>query len=220
MKKWLWKFVPYVVAVVGGIAIFVIAEDLIEGEGLTSLTMGIASGLVSIPLVFIFFNLVHTISDKRIKHEIIQETSDEINRVVYDIFLEIRLLIQDKAKLTTGRMDDILSLRAAEFKDKIKPSEANVVNFEKLGRKLLNIVFRLHIADVFSRDQIETLFMLSRDIGILSREIRRQAHRPKSRQDKEEMAIDIETILDEIAAWIEKGKADALINDTVFTFKR
>lgn len=69
MQKFYLRILPYIISTIVGILIF-IGINYIENPDWKDLTLNISAGLISIPLIFIFYELIKELSEKKIKNKI------------------------------------------------------------------------------------------------------------------------------------------------------
>ena len=81
MKKFFIKILPFLVAFASGIFLYILTDKFIGDTGLNNLLINIASGLVSIPLVFIFYDGINQITSRNLHNSVFESVTVEINKL-------------------------------------------------------------------------------------------------------------------------------------------
>ena len=95
MKKFLLRILPYLISIFIGLVIFFIVQKIeYDNENISNLLINISSDLLSIPFVFISYEVISRICNKDLKNALFKSTSFEINSIIFNIVNDMRFLVE------------------------------------------------------------------------------------------------------------------------------
>lgn len=207
MKTLYLQILPFIVCLFAGILIFFIEENILVNEGLSSLAMGIASGLIGIPLIFICYEIFKDFSQRRIRSAITNHLIFEINYVIIKLLKDLKKALNFKEEFTKDTLYRFLIENKDLKNRKLSFTLEQSKNFQKYKQKILKIVYSIDKLDLFPDDVIQNILSITKELGIISLEI-------GSRYKDSALVIQnsLENLIDNLDEWIEFCELDAIIN--------
>ncbi len=172
MKALFFNLFPFVFSMAVGVSTYVVADVFIESEGLNGLMVSVASGLLSIPFVFISYELVKSACTRRLNRDILEHLDTEAKHCVIGVVKDLHLLIPPRGM----NLDEYLDLQKHQLK-KIIPTSftfdiAPLMEQKALIDRLL--VGNRHV-ELMPPDQLRALLDISRQISLLNLQLKKQA---------------------------------------------
>lgn len=215
MKKLFIKILPFLVAFFSGICLYVLTVRFIKDSGLNNLFLNVASGLVSIPLVFIFYDVINQITSRNLHNTLFESVSVEINNQLSLLIHFICELLQIMPPENLDELDDFLALENNEINQKLNLKQ---VDFEKLGiikNELTNVIHKPSSFEILTEKQISCVLNIVKEITFLMKNLNGVSE--QKMKHKKIISMNIEYILDNIMTWIENGKKEAFKNHGHFS---
>lgn len=219
MKKFFIKILPFTVAFLSGVFLYIITDKFVTNAGLNNMLINVASGLVSIPMVFIFYDIINQISSRNLHNSLFESVTSEINSKLTTLIDEIAIILKIQPPETTEMLDDFLELDNNEIAQKIEINQNNIQNLMEIKGELTNQIHHNTTFEVLSEKQISSILNIIKEINFLIKNIK-QYHSSKNKtKEKKVISLNIEYILDNLISWIESGKKDAFHNHAKFSLK-
>lgn len=215
MKAFFLKLLPYLISLLGGVVVYIIAEMHIGPEtGVYGLVTGVASGLLSIPLIFICYEGVNRICSRRLRRSLFEHLSYEINGVIIDVLGRLKAMLGVAGPLNRETMRELLGMTSEEIRSRLTLSLQHADALEKARDDLLSSVSRHTHAhsDLLTHQETETLLSLSRELGTLVREIRHQSELPEAERNLDHPSENIRRVLEVVSDWVGECEDEALLN--------
>lgn len=218
MKKLFTKILPFLVAFLSGIILYLLTDKFISDVGLNNLLINVASGLVSIPLVFIFYDVINKITSRKLHNTLFESVSVDINNQLTLLIDFICDLLQMKKPETLSELDDFLELENSEIYQKlqIKPIDEQVLR--DIKTELTNIIHKPSTFEILTEKQISSLLNIVKEITFLIKNL--NSFVDKKGKHKKIISLNIEYIIENILVWIENGKKEALRNHGRFSMSK
>lgn len=171
MKTFILRVTPYMIALLAGIGIYLYAQYVIKDEGLNNLMINVASGLVSVPLVFICYEVVNEICNRNLKKTLLSQLVFEINYYVIDIINHFKESLGITEDLNEDNLDKFLDIEKKDIKKqlKIKPEFAETLKNYK--NQITALIYKDSNMDVLPNEQIKNLLRIAKKLGIISKEL-------------------------------------------------
>lgn len=122
-KKFILKILPYFASIVVGFLFYFIGSS--HGERIKGLFINISAAFFAIPLIYLFFQLTHTFSQKKLNKEIFDYVKMQIDREVLSIINQLYKIVYSlrEANFSLPNINKFLSLNGNEIKDIISNNE-------------------------------------------------------------------------------------------------
>ena len=212
MKTFLLRILPFLISLIVGICLFSVEEYLIQHEGVSTLLMGIASGLFGIPIIFIFYETITSFSRKHIQSVITKHIIFEMNYPLISLLKELSAMLNFKEKLSGKNIHTFLAEnRDLEHKTP-NFSRMTPKKFQQYKDKILKIMYHNSKMDVLPEKVIQTLLSAAEELGVIASELEEKKKRAKIIKNS------LEALIDDLEKWIEFCELDAIINHHTFTF--
>lgn len=215
MKKLFIKILPYLVALASGIGLYIFADTSIQEVGLNNLMINVASGLVSIPLVFIFYDTINKLTSQNLHNSVFKSVTFEINNQLSLLIETLANALNAKTPETTEELEAFLELDENEVKASLK--NLNTETLETIKLNLTNIIHKQTSLEILSEPQITSILNIIKEITYL---IKNAKQTNASKNNKTHLSLNILYILDNLSSWIENGEKDAFKNHTQFNLSK
>lgn len=220
MKKLLIKILPYFVAFMTGITVYLLTEKLIKDSGLNNLLINVASGLISIPLVFIFYEVISKITSRNLHNSLFESVTFEINTHLVDLVNILCTLLNRPNLKNVQDLDDFLNLESNEISQILSLKNTQITTpLYTVKENLTTLIHKQTSFEILSEEQITSVLNIIKEISILIKNMNQQISPKQKTHLKKILAQDIERIIDNITLWIESGKKDAFQNHARFSFQ-
>ncbi len=215
MKKLFTKILPFLVAFFSGIVLYLLTDKFISDEGLNNLMINVASGLVSIPLVFIFYDVINQMTSRNLHNKLFESVSVDINNQLSLLINFLCDLLQLKKPETLSELDDFLDLENNEIYQKLTLSKVNTKPLLEIKNELTDRIHKPSSFEILSEKQISSILNIVKEITFLIKNLNVE-DKNKSKH-KKIISLNIEYIIDNLMTWIEHGKKEALHNHACFS---
>lgn len=217
MKKLFIKILPFLVAFGTGIILYVVTDKFISDEGLNNLLINVSAGLVSIPLVFIFYDVINKLTSRNLHNSLFESVTVEINSQLIDLIRLLANLIGDSEPKNMTDLDDFLELENNEIYQKLQVDNMDISSLELIKQQLVFIIHKPATFDILTEKQISSILNVIKEITFLAKNLKQDEKVKKTAKHKKIIAMNMEYILDNLTSWIESGKKDALHNHARFS---
>lgn len=217
MKRLFVQILPYFVALAAGTLIYLFGVNMVQDANLNNMIINIASGLISIPMVFICYEVVNKITSRKLHNSLFMNVTFDINGFLIQLINTVRGLLGEKDALTAQSMNAFLDLGTMEIEGMMQIDSSAAVVLENLKDKLSDIIHKDSTLEILSESQISTLLDITKNTGLLAKGIEFAAHH-KDGRSKKNLAVNIENIINGLSTWLEDGEREALENHAQFKF--
>lgn len=93
IKTFFLRLPPYLIALIIGLGLYIVADNHIEDKSLNGLVMSIAAGLLSVLLVFILYKIIKERCDKSVNESISNHLYFELNHHVINVLVYVAKLL-------------------------------------------------------------------------------------------------------------------------------
>lgn len=220
MKKLIIKILPYFVALMTGITVYLLTETLIKDSGLNNLLINIASGLISIPLVFVFYEVINKITSRNLHNSLFESVTFEINTHLVNLINILCAALNHPNLKNVQDLDDFLNLDSNDISQILSLKNTQITTpLYTVKENLTTIIHKQSSFEILSEEQIASILNIIKEISILIKNMSQQIPLKQRTHFKKLLAQDIERIIDNITLWIESGKKDAFQNHARFSFQ-
>ena len=217
MKRLFIQILPYFVALSAGIIIYLFGVDMVKDANLNNMIINIASGLISIPMVFICYEVVNKITSRKLHNSLFMNVTFDINGLLIQLINTVRGLLGEKDALTAQSMNAFLDLGSLEIEQMLQIDASKAAVLDNLKDKLNDILHKDSTLEILNEGQITTLLSVTKNTGLLAKGIELNVNH-KNFQHKKNLAINVENIINGISTWLEDGEREALENHAQFKF--
>ncbi len=217
MRKLLIKILPFFVAFLSGIILYVVTDRFITNTGLNNLLINVSAGLVSIPLVFIFYDVINKITSQKLHNSLFESVTIEINTQLIELIKELALLTGEKEPIDMDQIEDFLSLEQSDIFKSLKLDKVDIKQLENIKHQLAMEIHKPTSFDILSEKQISAILNIVKEITFLVKNIDQSNLAKKSVKHKKIIALNVEYIFINLTTWIESGKKDAFHNHGRFS---
>ena len=203
------KILPYLVAFISGIILYFLTEKLITDSGLNNLMVNIASGLVSIPMVFIFYDVINKITSRTLHNSIFESVTFEINSQLVELINFISALLQINTPSVTEELDDFLELENNEIYQKLDIKKTDIKILENIKSNLMSVIHKQSSFEILNEKQISSILNIIKETTFLIKNLNLPEKSKLTAKQKKIIALNIEYIINNLTIWIENGKKDA-----------
>lgn len=219
MKKLFIQVLPFLVSLTMGMLIYLFGVDQIKDEGLSNLVVNVASGLVSIPLVFIFYDVINKITSRDLHNTLFESITFDINTVLVDFITMLEDMLGMSHDVSSKTLEDFFDMTSTEILRKLKINKEYASKFSDLKDQLNDIIHKPSAFEILSESQIRALLSISKEMSVLSKNIESESTNGKRNAMRDRhIAQSVERISDALSVWVESGKKDALQNHAHFNF--
>ena len=217
MKMLFIKILPYLVAFISGIILYFLTEKLITDSGLNNLMVNIASGLVSIPMVFIFYDVINKITSRTLHNSIFESVTFEINSQLVELINFISVLLKINAPSVTEELDDFLELENNEIYQKLNIKKTDIKILETIKSNLISVIHKQSSFEILNEKQISSILNIIKETTFLIKNLNLPEKSKLTAKQKKIIALNIEYIINNLTIWIENGKKDAFSTHARFS---
>ena len=211
------KILPYLVAFISGIILYFLTEKLITDSGLNNLMVNIASGLVSIPMVFIFYDVINKITSRTLHNSIFESVTFEINSQLVELINFISALLQINTPSVTEELDDFLELENNEIYQKLDIKKTDIKILETIKSNLISVIHKQSSFEILNEKQISSILNIIKETTFLIKNLNLPEKSKLTAKQKKIIALNIEYIINNLTIWIENGKKDAFSTHARFS---
>ena len=217
LKNFILRLLPYVIAIIIGLIIFLIVHKIeYRDADVSNLLINISSDLLSIPFVFICYEVVNNFINRDLNNILFKSTTFDINSIIINIINDIRSNLGFKDPINKDNLEDFLLLNKENIQDYL--DNENNLNKDTLDKMLKNsdnlkeIIRRTSTIQVLTPDQIRNLLYLSKEIELSHTKLVKLADTAISDANKKFLSSVLANIIESIRNWLENFEVDAIIN--------
>lgn len=221
MKAFFLKLLPYLISILAGAIIYVVAELHIDPEiGIYSLIIGIASGLLSIPLIFICYEGINRICSQNLRKTLFHHLSFEINAIIIDILKQLKTVVQFTEPLDNDNLERLLDFTADDIRPRIYLDAHSAEQLQKAKEQMFHVVQKeaQGQADILSDQEMENLLFIRKECGSVAREINHLLSQSENDRDFHHLASSIALLTQHISEWLDQCETQALVNHEHYRF--
>ena len=217
LKYHLLKLLPYVVSIAIGlsIAVFVNRTENFDNETMSDLLINIASDLLSIPFVFICYEVINNIINSDLNKAIFKSTTFDINSALLNIINDMKILIGYNNEIHSENLEEFLRLTKNDIISKLllqdKLNKNILDNLSNHSDNLSDIVHKESTIEILNSQQMQNLLYLLREINIFFNKLSMSLERIITAKEKISIANNFENIIHSINIWFENFETDSLI---------
>lgn len=217
LKNFILRLLPYIIAIIIGLIIFLIVHKIeYRDADVSNLLINISSDLLSIPFVFICYEVVNNFINRDLNNILFKSTTFDINSIIINIINDIRSNLGFKDPINKDNLEDFLLLNKENIQDYL--DNENNLNKDTLDKMLKNsdnlkeIIRRTSTIQVLTPDQIRNLLYLSKEIELSHTKLVKLADTAISDANKKFLSSVLANIIESIRNWLENFEVDAIIN--------
>lgn len=212
MKSLGLRLLPYALALAAGGALYGLTVLYVEDAGLNGLMVNVASGLLSVPIVFIGYELVKAVCDRRLNRELSEHLYFELNEAVVGLLAALRRLV-DAGDITAENLETLAEMPRSVLRKRVRPDAELAPRFARAKAAIVDVAHGGRGRDVLPNDDIRLVMDIARQAGIVGVEL---AH-PGEEGTTAGLLSALETLLDRVDQWAD-NQGDALFAHHGFRF--
>ena len=179
--------------------------------------VNIASGLVSIPMVFIFYDVINKITSRTLHNSIFESVTFEINSQLVELINFISALLQINTPSVTEELDDFLELENNEIYQKLDIKKTDIKILETIKSNLISVIHKQSSFEILNEKQISSILNIIKETTFLIKNLNLPEKSKLTAKQKKIIALNIEYIINNLTIWIENGKKDAFSTHARFS---
>lgn len=208
VKNLFLRLLPYLMSIVAGIIVYIAAIYTVKDVNFSGLLLNIAAGLLSIPMIFISYELIGDIVSKDIKDSVLQNLLFEINYVIIDLIKTSKEMLGLEEPLDKESLERLLGKSKRSIALSLKIKDTSLETLQEIKDKLFKLTHNNTNIGVLSDAQIQSLMMIAKRVIILSGDIAHMQGKERTRTIDDNFY----DMLQEISRWVDLGEEDAIIN--------
>lgn len=212
MKTFLLKILPFLTSIFIGVVLFLIAEHQITDAEVSTLIIGVASGLCGIPIVFIFYQMASDYSERKIRKVVAEHIIFEMNYIIIQLLKDLKAILNFKKEFTKENLYSFLAENKDLQRKKLSFTKNHMHNFAIYKTQILQIVYSNSKLEVIPDIVVHTILSLAKEIGIVSKELE-----AKNNRRNHLISVSLENLINDIDNWIEFCELEAVTSHHTFT---
>ncbi|MGL4668424.1 MAG: hypothetical protein ACRCWR_10920 [Saezia sp.] len=210
METFFLRLLPYLIALFIGLVLFVIADVFIKDAALNGLLMNVAAGLLSVPMVFICYEIVKERCDRRVNESIAKHLYFDLNHSVVLLLASVAKMLGDEH----GSSECLISFLRAHKKSLQKMVESDpqvATDIMNCKNDIDRIIHNSNHLEVLGNDDIHLILAISKRSGMVSRELQS----PMTKAMLNQVTESVTTLLDLISQWSESQKEEFTAHESI-----
>lgn len=198
MKTLTLRLLPYAISFVIGLVLFVVAEFYIRHESLNGLVMSMAAALLSVPVMFICYELIKSNCERRLKDSLRSHLCFELNHHVIHVLSCIKRFVDiDAGEITADNLDNFVSISKNTIQQHLNTDKISIDEFSNTKNAIHSLMYNEGHANVLSDYEVHLVLSLAKQIGIVSSDLKRNDN------NRKELVESVFTLLKLIGKWVE-----------------
>lgn len=193
-NTFLLKSLPYLSSVCAGIGVYYLSKNYLADEQLFDLMTNVSASLLSIPLVFLFYEYSEFLVNRRVNKTLAAGLIEKINFLMLQNLLQMRKAMCEKCKITWHDIDNLLFGNFQVNYKKLSYSDNIIYKMKSYYEELEAIVYRSNKTMVLQPQQVQILSFMLRDMSDLLGEY-------KLRKNRQELAHYTEDVMELMGEW-------------------
>lgn len=213
LKNLFLRLLPYFISMVAGYVIYMLSLKYVNDTEFSGLLSNIAAGLLSIPLVFISYELVNDICTRDIKNSMLKNLIFEINYPVIEIIKTTQTMLGLPQEIDEDALYNLMRKTKKFIKANLQIKKQFADNFTQDKDKLFQLTHNNPNLGVLSDAQIKALMMINKYITIIAKAIEGK------NANKLLIEENIYLLLGALNKWMDLVEEDAIINHHDYTLQ-
>lgn len=202
MRALLFRLLPYGIAMVAGAVVYALARAYVGDQGLHDLLVSVASGLFSVPFVFVGYEVVKAACDRRLNRSWATHLYFEFNEAVIGLLAAMRRLGVFE-EVNEDVLGALAELPKAELGRRLRPDPALAPAFAAGKSAINDIAHKAGHLEVLPPDDVRTILEIARQAGIVGAELRQ----PPADGSRHGLLASLGTMLDLLDRWLDSQGA-------------
>lgn len=196
MKTLFLRLLPYMIALSIGIFLFIVTDLFIEHASLNGLLMSIAGGLLSVPIVFICYEVIKQRCDQTLNENLADHLYFELNHGMVELLTCISKLL-GLSKITAEELPQYAQMHKSSLKKLMQYRPELSADFFDAKNTIDHIIHNSKHMDILPDGDIRLILSTSKQTGIIARELQYCA----SEEIKNQLLDSTSILLSYIAQW-------------------
>lgn len=218
MQTFLLKILPYAISLLGGAVIYLLSVTHFSHLDIHGLIVGIASGLLSIPLIFICYEGISKVASRRLHRTLFEHLSFDVNALIIELLQQVTALLGHRERLCARSLEALLQMPEEAIRAATQPDADVSRELRRIRDELLLLIQRHGQPEVLGAEEVHTLLTIRKEAGTIAREITHQLALPQDKRSNEHLAANMSLLLQAVASWLEQCETEALSSHRHFRF--
>ncbi|MFV0626573.1 MAG: hypothetical protein ACK5N8_04415 [Alphaproteobacteria bacterium] len=197
------RLLPYFISLLSGAIIYHLSDIYWTDEEFSTLLMNLASTLLSVPIVFIFYEVVNDFCTRNLNHSLSKSLIFEINYAISDLITVIQSMLGIEKPLDREELYIILNYDREFILKNLVINEDISKKIEDEKKKLFNISHGHFNLSVLNESQIKAILAIIRNITLIYKEIEK-----KKDPNKDMITENLFQAIQYIAKWVYLSSDD------------
>ncbi len=191
------RLAPYLISIASGAIMYYFSHLYFSDQEFSGLLMNISSTLLSVPIMFIFYELVNKICTQNINNSLNKSLIFEVNYIMTDLIKIFQSMCGVDGVVDEERLYSLLSFDKKFIEDNLNLSQDLFKQIAEEKEKLFKLTHGNFNLSVLSDQQIKSLMAIIRNITIIYKE-----GIAKKKPNNELIVDNIYRTIQSIAKWI------------------
>lgn len=210
IRDFLWRSLPYLISIAGGIALFTISLDNVTNPAIEGLISNISASLLAIPLVFLLYDYTTTRVSRRLQETLVASMNDKINTIMLHLILILRKIMGIRGRLTHNGIISMRNWTEAHIAQQMQIRSEYIELLRQYYEELENLIIGFGKENTMSPEQISLMSSLARDMS-------RMVAMHRLDGNRRVIARHIRNIIGEINDWLDSSADVARNFDKILT---
>ena len=199
----LLKSIPYMLSILGGVALFLVTVDTIKNPSIADLMNNISASLLSIPIVFLLYDYSNYRISKKLNQTLASNMSSRVMSLMLGIVLLLRKSIGARGQLTLGGLTKMRDMRPGAVASRLKITKAQRDQLHAYHATLDDMIYKYGKNGILDTGSMQLLSALALELLHLINE-------SEFRGNRRQMAKNFVNIVGHIADWMDSDASSAL----------
>ena len=191
------RLLPYFISILSGVILYNLSYLYTKDEPFNTLLINLASTLLSVPIVFIFYELVNEFCTNNLNHYLNKSLVFEINYTISNLISIIQNMLGDDKPLDREELYVILNYDRTFILKNLIINDDTAKKIEEAKTKLFNISHGHFNLSILNESQIKAVLAIIRNITLIYKEIEN-----KKTPNKEMITENLFQAIQYIAKWV------------------
>lgn len=203
LRDILLKSIPYMLSIIGGVALFLVTVDNIKNPSVADLMNNIAASLLSIPIVFLLYDYSNYRISKKLNQTLASNMSSRVMSLMLGIILLLRKSMSIRGQLTLGAINKMREMRPSAVAARLKITKAQRDQMRNYHTTLDDIIYKYGKNSILDNGSMQMLSAMALEMLHLINE-------SEFRGNKRQMSKNVVNIIGHIADWMDSDASAAL----------
>lgn len=203
LRDILLKSIPYMLSIIGGVALFLFTVDTVKNPNVSDLMNNIAASLLSIPIVFLLYDYSNYRISKKLNQTLASSMSSRLSMVMLGLVVTLRQAAGLRGKLTLGTLNKMRDISPRQIQLRISIKSPQAQKLKAYHTELDDMIYKYGKNNILDTASLQNLGGLALDLLHLINEL--EFH--KNKKNIAKYTIDI---FGQIADWMDSDAGAAM----------